>query len=130
LGVNKVSRLKWFCTRPLEPGPVSLESIMPRKRPKGRPGRKSGLTVDVALRVGAAIARNPGRIMRVSRDTDIPKTTLYRWIEWGEKGDKRFASLAAMARPEQKPEPSLAELLEKLVRKGTLTSSEAGLNVG
>jgi hypothetical protein len=69
----------------------------PRTRPINRGGRPPKLTVDVAIKLAASLARGD-RVEEAARYAGIGSTTLFTWLQSGRAGDPRYAALAAEVR--------------------------------
>ncbi len=97
---------------------------MPRKRPRKKGGRPSGLTVDIALRLGLALGRRKS-LDYAARQTAVGRSTLYKWVERGRAGDPRYTTLAAIV---AKPKPLAASMGDVVSawRNGTLETFLSG----
>jgi hypothetical protein len=93
------------------------EQSMPRRRPKGKPGRKSRYTPDVALKLGVSFGRNPRAMVRAAAAAGVGYVTLYDWLKRGKAGDPRYATFAAIAKPPGPPPVKLRDWL-KMLRGG------------
>jgi hypothetical protein len=63
--------------------------------PKNRGGRPVKWNTDVAFALGLALQGRYTTPAEAARKAGIGKSTLNRWLRFGQMGDKRFAPLVA-----------------------------------